>query len=96
MNVWLQSSFVALDKAIKVTNRRVNALEKVVQPKIEETISYIIGELDEMEREEFFRLKKVQEKKKVKVKREEEAKAKEAMKAMEGGMLLPTLGSFCS
>jgi V-type H+-transporting ATPase subunit D len=60
----LQTSWVVLDKAIKVTNRRVNALEKVVIPKVEGTIAYITSELDEMEREEFFRLKMVQKKKK--------------------------------
>merc|ERR1712224_696843 len=62
----LQTSFVKLDEAIKITNRRVNALEHVVIPRIENTIAYIISELDELEREEFFRLKKVQEKKKKK------------------------------
>ncbi|KAL2630318.1 hypothetical protein R1flu_015004 [Riccia fluitans] len=56
----LQTSFLTLDEAIKTTNRRVNALENVVKPKLENTISYIKGELDELEREEFFRLKKVQ------------------------------------
>jgi V-type H+-transporting ATPase subunit D len=60
----LQTSFVTLDNAIKVTNRRVNALEKVVIPRIENTISYIVAELDELEREDFFRLKKVQKVKK--------------------------------
>jgi V-type H+-transporting ATPase subunit D len=60
----LQTSFVILDDVIKVTNRRVNAIEHVIIPKITRTINYIISELDEMEREEFYRLKKVQEKKK--------------------------------
>ncbi|XP_014313285.1 V-type proton ATPase subunit D isoform X2 [Myotis yumanensis] len=46
----LQTSFVTLDEAIKITNRRVNAIEH---------------ELDEREREEFYRLKKIQEKKKI-------------------------------
>ncbi|KAL2932729.1 V-type proton ATPase subunit D [Bienertia sinuspersici] len=56
----LQTSFLTLDEAIKTTNRRVNALENVVKPKLENTISYIKGELDELEREDFFRLKKIQ------------------------------------
>eukprot|EP00246_Nothoceros_aenigmaticus_P003604 TRINITY_DN14784_c0_g1_i1.p1 TRINITY_DN14784_c0_g1~~TRINITY_DN14784_c0_g1_i1.p1 ORF type:complete len:276 (+),score=76.89 TRINITY_DN14784_c0_g1_i1:177-1004(+) len=56
----LQTSFITLDEAIKNTNRRVNALESVVKPRLENTITYIKGELDELEREEFFRLKKVQ------------------------------------
>lgn len=59
----LQTAFLTLDEAIKTTNRRVNALDNVVRPKLENTISYIKGELDELEREEFFRLKKVQNKK---------------------------------
>merc|ERR1711934_1215527 len=74
----LQTSFVKLDEAIKITNRRVNALEHVVLPKIENTIAYIISELDELEREEFFRLKKVQAKKK------EKADAELALKAAKG------------
>lgn len=60
----LQTSFITLDEAIKITNRRVNAIEHVIIPKIENTLSYITTELDEREREEFFRLKKIQEKKK--------------------------------
>ena len=60
----LQTGFITLDEVIKVTNRRVNALEHVVIPKIERTLEFITSELDEMEREEFYRLKKVQEKKK--------------------------------
>jgi len=60
----LQTAFITLDAAIKATNRRVNALDNVVVPRLENTIAYIRGELDELEREEFFRLKKVQAKKK--------------------------------
>ncbi|NXR24314.1 VATD ATPase, partial [Cinclus mexicanus] len=61
----LQTSFITLDEAIKITNRRVNAIEHVIIPRIERTLSYIVTELDEREREEFYRLKKIQEKKKV-------------------------------
>lgn len=55
----LQTAFVILDEVIKVVNRRVNAIEHVIIPRTENTIKYINGELDEMDREEFFRLKKV-------------------------------------
>lgn len=60
----LQTSFITLDEVIKITNRRVNAIEHVIIPKIENTVSYIISELDELEREDFYRLKKVQERNK--------------------------------
>lgn len=59
----LQTSFVTLDEAMKVTNRRVNALENVTIPKIEDVLKYIERELDELEREDFTRLKLVQGKK---------------------------------
>eukprot|EP00048_Salpingoeca_helianthica_P014674 m.222933 g.222933 ORF g.222933 m.222933 type:complete len:246 (+) comp16135_c0_seq1:59-796(+) len=59
----LQTSFVTLDEVIKITNRRVNAIEHVIIPRIERTIDYITCELDERDREEFFRLKKIQNKK---------------------------------
>jgi len=60
----LQTAFTILDEVIRATNRRVNAIEHVIIPKLDNTIKYIISELDEMDREEFFRLKKVQGKKK--------------------------------
>jgi len=60
-----------LDEVIKTTNRRVNAIEHVIIPKIERTLAYIVSELDELEREEFYRLKKVQDKKK-KIRKEKE------------------------
>jgi len=49
-----------------MTNRRVNALEFVLIPRITEIIDYIIQELDEIDREDFVRLKKTQDKKKEK------------------------------
>merc|ERR1712008_469967 len=73
----LQTSFVTLDEALKVTNRRVNALENVTIPKIQHILDYISRELDELEREDFTRLKIV---KKGKEKSEKERAANEAKK----------------
>jgi len=78
----LQTAFTILDEVIRATNRRVNAIEHVVIPRLEGTVKYIISELDEMDREEFFRLKKVQGKKKRDADRAEaEKKIEEAMDA---------------
>mmetsp|Transcript_31029 Transcript_31029/g.73109 ORF Transcript_31029/g.73109 Transcript_31029/m.73109 type:complete len:246 (-) Transcript_31029:173-910(-) len=81
----LQTSFVTLDEAMKVTNRRVNALENVTIPKIEQILKYIERELDELEREDFTRLKLVQGKK-------EQALAREA-KAMAAAGAVATSGA---
>lgn len=67
----LQTSFIAMDEALKITNRRVNALENVTIPKIVKTIDYINRELDELEREDFTRLKMVKKKKEFAAKIEE-------------------------
>jgi len=66
----LQTSFKTLDEEIKMTSRRVNALEYVVMPKIAEVVAYIIQEIDEQSREEFFRVKKVVDKKRIRVAQE--------------------------
>jgi len=90
----LQTSFVTLDEAIKVTNRRVNAIEHVIIPKIEATIAYITSELDEMEREEFFRLKKIQEKKRINKKAKEIAHAKFNQDRIDAGQAPPEARSM--
>ncbi|XP_013110362.1 V-type proton ATPase subunit D-like [Stomoxys calcitrans] len=46
-----------LREAVKLNNRRVNGLEYVVLPRYHNTLAYIRDELDELEREDFFRLK---------------------------------------
>ncbi|GAB7362282.1 hypothetical protein MBLNU230_g2300t1 [Neophaeotheca triangularis] len=75
----LQTAFVILDEVIKVVNRRVNAIEHVIIPRTENTIKYINSELDELDREEFFRLKKVKGvKEKAKAAEEVELRAKRA------------------
>ena len=73
---------MTLDEALKVTNRRVNALENVTIPRIEGVLDYISRELDELEREDFTRLKLVQGKKEEEI--EEQRKEKEAA-ALAGG-----------
>merc|ERR1711890_192712 len=60
----LQTAFKTLDEEIKMTSRRVNALEYVLIPRIETIIQYIEQGIDEEARDEFARVKKVVEKKK--------------------------------
>mmetsp|Transcript_12661 Transcript_12661/g.20994 ORF Transcript_12661/g.20994 Transcript_12661/m.20994 type:complete len:249 (+) Transcript_12661:13-759(+) len=69
----LQTAFMTLDEEIKMTSRRVNALEYVIIPRIEVTIANVIQDLDEEARDDFIRIKKVVEKKKERIQAEAEA-----------------------
>jgi V-type H+-transporting ATPase subunit D len=55
----LQTSYLTLDECLKVTKRRVNALEYIVVPRIEGTRKYIETELEERAKEDKFKIKKV-------------------------------------
>jgi len=56
----LQVTFFALDEAIHITNRRVHAIEYVLKPLLENTLRYIVTEMDEDFRQESYRIMKVQ------------------------------------
>lgn len=60
--VELQEIIFALARAIRSTKRRVNALKYYTIPSIERSISFVSFRIKEMEREDFYRLKKVKSK----------------------------------
>ncbi len=53
----IQVSLKVLLQDLKKTKRRVNALDHIIIPKIESDIKLILQKLDEMERENFIKLK---------------------------------------
>ncbi|KAG8217843.1 vacuolar ATP synthase subunit D [Butyriboletus roseoflavus] len=60
----LQTAFMILDEVIRATNRRVNAIEHVIIPRLDNTIKYILTRLTDTDGSLVNRLKKVQGKKK--------------------------------
>lgn len=57
----LKVSIMRLAKEVKKTIRKVNALEKLVIPDKEETCKYLLGRIEEQERESFILLKVVKD-----------------------------------
>lgn len=58
----IENSIFKLAKEIEKTNKRTNALQHIQIPKYKEQVKYIQEVLEEKEREDFFRLKKVKKK----------------------------------
>ncbi len=54
-----KASLVLLAREVKKTIRRVNALEKIAIPDLEESLRFVSDVLDEMERQSFFTMKLV-------------------------------------
>ena len=59
----IENAVYMISLEIKKTVKRANALEKIQIPRYEEAVKYISEVLEEKEREDFFRLKKLKSKK---------------------------------
>jgi V/A-type H+-transporting ATPase subunit D len=57
----LKVSIMRLAREVKKTIRKVNALEKIVIPELQETLTYTRGRIEEAERESFMLMKQVKE-----------------------------------
>lgn len=55
----LESVAFAIARELESTKRRVNALEYILIPRLRDTLKFIMMRLDEMERENFTRLKRI-------------------------------------
>ncbi len=67
----IETRLKRLGEEIQKTNRRVNALEQITVPALQEQVAYIRMTLDERAREDLFRLKKV--KRKIELKKKQTA-----------------------
>jgi V/A-type H+-transporting ATPase subunit D len=57
----LENAVMRLAREVRKTQRRCNALSKIFIPNYEETIAYIMGTLEEREREAFVILKMIRD-----------------------------------
>ena len=73
----VETAMKKMIEEIETTNRRVNALEFKLLPELRENKEYIEQKLEEQEREEIFRMKKVKDKKEAEEDAEAAAKEEE-------------------